>query len=317
MNIQEELQQLNISMSQELEHMQESQLMKRQIETSLNALKITEGQIQDLLIQLEKEEQDVEKLKTMSFANFFHTLINDKPEQLNKEELEVMAVKAKIDRLISEKEAESSRVDNLRLKHTNPSTFEDKYNALLEKKTKLIINHLPDLKQELDSMQDKIDESKMADKEIREALAAGKIARDQVGRIQKSLQSAANWGTYDMMGGGMLATMAKRSHLDTAQREMHEFQNGLRNFNRELKDVGEAIEFDIQITEFLGFADWFFDGFFVDWAVQSKINDAKGQMSQLDGKIRLILDKLNDEDRACRNRIDNLEREILSKIKGA
>ena len=316
MNFKDKFNQLNNEMSTLLEQIQDSKIMKRQIDEGLNAVTTLTTQIDKLLIQLEKEEEDVEKLKKMSLTNFFHTLINNKSEQLNKEEMDVIEVKVKIDHLAAEQEAEQIRVDALRLKHKSPMVYQQDYNRLFNKKAQMVKDHMPLLRQELEEVQTEIDAIKMTRKEINEAVTAGNRAMEQVNRIQKSLQSASNWGTYDMLGGGLLATMAKRGHLNTAQSEMHNFQNQLRNFNRELQDVGETIDFEIQITEFLSFADWFFDGFFVDWAVQSKIKDAKDQMSQLEGKMKHILENLKSENLKCYNNLNQLERRIQGKIQG-
>lgn len=317
MEFHNELERINAELSDLMNQIQDSKIMKRKIEASLNAIAITEGQISDLTAQLEKEEKDVEKLKTLSFANFYHSLINDKPEQLQKEEMEVMEVKARIDGLEAEVEAEKVRVDALRRTHSNPAALELEYDKLMEEKTEMVKRLRPELWSDLEDKGQKIDEMKMHLKEVKEASSAGKRALDHVGRIQKSLESAANWGAYDMMGGGLLATMAKRDHLDKAQTEMHQFQHQLKNFNRELKDVGDSIDFDIQIDDFLSFADWFFDGFFVDWAVQSKINDAKLQMRQLEGKIKGIVNKLHAEERQVTAEIERIQQSITGLIRDA
>lgn len=317
MNFQEELLQLNNKLTLLLEQIQNSLIMKQQIEKGLISVKRAENGIEELLTQLEKEKRDVEKLKSMSFANFFHTLINDKSEKLTIEEMEVLEVKDKIDRLRAEKEAESNRVDQLRLSHTSPVSLSYEYDQLMLEKTALVKEHLPTIWSEIEKKQEKINQTKLIKKEIDEAITEGKRAIDHVGRIIRSLQSAANWGTYDMMGGGMLATMAKRNHLNEAQTQMHDFQNQLKHFNRELEDVGSSIDFNIQITEFLSFADWFFDGFFVDWAVQSKINEAKSQMTQLDNKLRKIVRDLDTQEGRCVKLVGELEDQIQSDIKEA
>ena len=44
-------------------------------------------------------------------------------------------------------------------------------------------------------------------------------------------------------------------------------------------DVNRVCNIDINVGDFLSFADIFFDGFVADWLVQSKIRDARRQVS--------------------------------------
>jgi len=73
---------------------------------------------------------------------------------------------------------------------------------------------------------------------------------------------------------------------------------------------------DLGIDDFLGFADWFFDGLLVDWMVQSKINNAKDQINSLDEKIDSLINRLRMELKRSDNAIKELEetnrKEILA-----
>jgi DNA repair exonuclease SbcCD ATPase subunit len=143
-------------------------------------------------------------------------------------------------------------------------------------------------------------------KEIGEALSEGNNALSQSQDILKSLQSAANWGTYDMFGGGMLATMAKRGHMDEAQKKIYSFQNTLRRYNQELQDVGDAYLPEFENDGFMRFADWFFDGFFVDWTVQSEINQVKEQVHQTHQAIENLQEQLQERFDECDKQMRNL-----------
>ncbi|MFR0953845.1 MAG: hypothetical protein ACLSGK_14050 [Lachnospiraceae bacterium] len=52
-------------------------------------------------------------------------------------------------------------------------------------------------------------------------------------------------------------------------------KHDLRSFSRESNDVNMACNLNIDTGDFLSFADYFFDGFVVDWVVQDRINNAK------------------------------------------
>ena len=74
-----------------------------------------------------------------------------------------------------------------------------------------------------------------------------------------------------MLGGGLLTTMAKHGHLDDAQAGIGWAQQCLSRFRTELADVRDMELPQVQVGEFATFADYFFDGIFVDWYIQSRI----------------------------------------------
>ena len=96
-------------------------------------------------------------------------------------------------------------------------------------------------------------------KEIQEAVTAGKRALDITRKILEDLDSAKNWSTFDLMGGGLIADMAKYDRLNKVQDKIQDLQAALRGFRTELADVTERISGDlhVEIGDFLHFADYF------------------------------------------------------------
>ena len=131
-------------------------------------------------------------------------------------------------------------------------------------------------------------------KEKREAVDAGYRALRSLQAAQDNLDSAKNWGLWDMFGGGLIFTMLKQSKMDSAKQNMEQAKYDLREFSQELRDVSISYELDIETGDFLSFADWFFDGFFVDWMVQDRINKAREQVSEAIRQVDDVLRKLND-----------------------
>ncbi len=81
--------------------------------------------------------------------------------------------------------------------------------------------------------------------------------------MRKHLDSAKGWGgIWDIMGGGLISNMAKHSAIDDANKAAHDFQYLLKSFEKELSDVNEFAEIELNISGFTTFADFFFDGFF-------------------------------------------------------
>lgn len=127
------------------------------------------------------------------------------------------------------------------------------------------------------------------EKERREAIEAGNRALKSLQSARNNLDSAKNWGIWDMLGGGFISTLAKHSKMDKAKQDMEQAKYDLHHFSRELQDVSMHCNLNIETGDFLSFADWFFDGFFVDWMVQDRINNAR---NEVDVAIRRVEDVL-------------------------
>lgn len=130
------------------------------------------------------------------------------------------------------------------------------------------------------------------DREIREAIQAGQRALVSLNDAERYLDSASGWGLWDMFGGGFLSGMIKHSKMDDAQRSMERTQYELRNFSRELRDVQMNGAFQINFDGFTKFIDIFCDNFLVDVLVQSKISDAKRNVSATKQKVKDVIRQL-------------------------
>lgn len=130
------------------------------------------------------------------------------------------------------------------------------------------------------------------EKEKREAVEAGQRALKSLRTARENLNSAKNWGVVDMLGGGFFTTMLKHSKMDQARQNMEQAKFALRNFSKELNDVNMSCNLNIDIGDFLSFADYFFDGFFVDWMVQDRINNARHQVEEAIRRTEYIINQL-------------------------
>ena len=130
------------------------------------------------------------------------------------------------------------------------------------------------------------------EKEIQEAIFSGKVALECLGKAKKSLDSAGNWGLVDIFGGGLISGIMKHSRIDDAKAEMDAARYALRKFKDQLDDVRDIDLTSIDIGSFTTFADFFFDGFLMDFVVQSKISEAKRQVDEAIWKVKGILETL-------------------------
>lgn len=131
-------------------------------------------------------------------------------------------------------------------------------------------------------------------REVREAIAAGERALSSLYAAENKLDSARSWGLWDLLGGGMLSTFVKHSKMNEAAELMENAKRALKTFERELMDVQIPMEFDMKISDFLTFADFFFDGIVADYLVQSRINDTKRQVRNTINQVEKILTELKN-----------------------
>ena len=80
--------------------------------------------------------------------------------------------------------------------------------------------------------------------------------------------------------------------MDQAKLNMEQAKYDLRNFRSELNDVHMVCNLNIDTGDFLSFADYFFDGFVVDWVVQDRINNAKRQVEEAIRRTESIVNQL-------------------------
>ena len=121
------------------------------------------------------------------------------------------------------------------------------------------------------------------------AIAKGEKARDCLKEALSALGSASSWGIFDILGGGTLTTFIKHSRIEKAKDLIYRSRQYLWEFRDELRDMPYI---NVDIGTFLTFADFFWDGLLSDILVQSRINEAKRQVSDAINQIDLVLSRL-------------------------
>ena len=131
------------------------------------------------------------------------------------------------------------------------------------------------------------------EQEIDEALEAADYALDSLRKAESDLDSASSWGMFDILGGGLISTLIKHNDMDDAQAHMEEAKGALEKLSQALKDVDYQINLDFTVSDFLSFADYFFDGLLADLFVQDRINEAEQQVKEAITKVESIRDHLH------------------------
>jgi len=239
------------------------------------------------------EEADVEELEGRSLKAFFLNVIGKMDETLDKERQEAYAARVKYDVAARELAAVEDEIKHCEAEYLSLRDCEKQYNKALTEKAAAIKAAGGKNIEELLGLEERYAFLTSQTKELREAISAGNSARSTASGVLNSLDSAEGWGTFDLMGGGLLADAAKHSHLDEAQSSIETLQSQLRRFKTELADVTIHADLQVGVVSFMRFADYFFDGLFADWAVLDEISRSKGEVQSTISQIEHTLARLN------------------------
>lgn len=282
---------------EELKELQQQAAMKNRLETILKELKMQREELQARVDELanikEKEQLEVERLERRSLTNYFYQVVGKLDERLTEEKKEAYQAAVKYDAAYSELQAVEADIRTKELEYGRVRRSNERYQELLKEKQEAVkLSGVPEAAEIL-RLEEQITSLGVHLKELDEAISAGKRAEQIAEGILSSLSSAQGWGTWDLLGGGLIADVAKHSHLDEAQGQVEKLQRALRRFKTELSDVEIIADMQVNIDGFLRFADYFFDGLFADWSVMNRISEAQGQVKNVKSQISSLLGKLN------------------------
>jgi hypothetical protein len=263
------------------------------------------------------ERRDVERLRGMSFGALFLSLIGKREQRLSREEEEMLQAKLRLDEAEEAVKELAAERDELKRLEWKLADVEAKMAEVLAEKEKRILEHQPELAAALRELTDREANEGAAEKELREAVHAGKIALRELNRSEELLRSARNWGVYDMLGGGIISTAIKHNRIDEARSALRSAEAALKRFRTELKDVARDIPADIKPDLFLTVGDYLFDGLIFDWIVQGKIGDGLDRTRRQVSRVRHAVNELERALGQTRARLDDLRRQRDALIRQA
>lgn len=276
-------------LQQQVAHKNREELKLKELYPQREALT---AKVQEFRKMKLNEQADVDQLEGHSLSAFFYAVIGKKEEKLDKEREEAYAAKVKYDVAVRELSAIEEAISYSEAEVNRLSDLKKQYREILKEKAEAIKFTGSKEAEDLFQTEERITYLESQMKEMKEALGVGDTVLDITNSILSSLDSAKGWGTWDLMGGGLISDMAKHSHLDEAQRQVENLQVQLRRFKTELTDVTIHADMQVRIDGFLGFADYFFDGLFADWAVLDRIGRSQTQVQDTKKQIESVLDHL-------------------------
>ena len=279
-----------------LQQLQQKLSRRDQLQAQMESLgvqrKEQKQKVQLLKEAANSEQYDVTELESLSFASIWAKISGDFDEKLNKEKKEAFAAAAKYES--ARRDLENIQADILRLADElqGLDAVEAEYKQVLKEKREALASAGDETAREILELEQRIAYLHVQQGELKEAADAGRHAMSIAGGIADSLDSASGWATWDLLGGGLLADIAKHSHMNDAQRGVEQLQMALRNFRTELADVKIDDDLDFQMDGFTSFGDWFLDGLIFDWMAMDHISKSSVQIQNTQNQIRMALSKL-------------------------
>lgn len=260
---------------------------------NIEELKKKRFNLQVLGDMLKKEERDVTKLEGTGISSMFLDMIGKKEDKLDKEREEYLVARIRYEECLKDIEKLEKEINWCDGELKDYTGVKEEYDRLLREKENLILSGSGEEGRKLRENQERLSELNLQKKEVKEAIDAGERANNALLDMKENLSSAKSWGVWDMMGGGLISNIAKHSAIDKASSSGKNAEYYLKAFKKELSDVNQFTDFKIDITSFTKFADFFFDGFFVDWFIQSKINNSLYNVNNTYERIDSIISELN------------------------
>ena len=305
---------------EQLQALQEKIARAKQLSSKIAELKHQRSTLRDEVSYLSaikfREQADVERLEGRSLAAFFYNVVGKMDEKLDRERQEAYAARVKCDAAERELAAVEEELRRYETEFNRVRSYQAQYDALFAEKAAAVKLSGGERAAELLQLEQEYSAQEHKRKELQEAVFAGNSALSSARRVLDSLNSAEGWGTFDLLGGGLIADIAKYNHLDQAQNAIEQLQSDLRRFKTELADVQITADLQLSVDGFLRFADYFFDNLFTDWAVMDHISRAKMRAEDTQSHISQVLHRLNhllneaeSQQRSIQAEIDRLVRE--------
>ncbi|NLT40627.1 MAG: hypothetical protein GXX89_09245 [Clostridiales bacterium] len=292
----------------------------RKIDSMLKSLGEEERELRErereLRTAFSKESADVERLEKTTLTSILYTILGKKDEKLDAEQREAAAARLKYDAAVRQLDDCRARIDALRAEKETLSGVSRRYNEVFSQ-IRSELKHDPDCGDRVCELERRLGEAVSQLREVDEAVSAGGACMRQIDMIDEKLGRAQGWGTWDMLGGGLISDLAKHSNLDEAQAGAEYLQTLLSRFRTELADVRISAQTgQVNVEGFLRFADYFFDGLIADWTVLSRIHKSRESVSRVRSQVSDALSRLRFIRAARENEKAALEKELAALVRG-
>jgi hypothetical protein len=268
--------------------------------------------------QLHLEQEDVKRMEGTSFASLIASVRGIRDERLRVEREEEVAARLRLDESVAAIAALQAQAAELESEFASLEGAEARYEDALAAREQQVLGSDSAARRRFTAIADELGTLQAAARELHEAAAAGEAADKALAHVEALLEKAADWGTWDMLGGGMIATAMKHERLGQAREAAARARESLQRLGIELSDLGmSGAGLEAQVGEFADLADFWMDGLIADWFVQNRIDEARSRVQGARKQVRGLVNRLRDDAIRPRRRAAELETERRALLEAA
>jgi hypothetical protein len=243
--------------------------------------------------------EDINNLEKLGMKSIFHKVLGDQEEQLEKERQEYLQVTLQHKEVLNAIEVVEFEKNILQKKVLSIDDLENALEGLKKLRSDEILSVPSELRNRLVIIHSKKDDLKKHEIELKEAFVLGSQTMTSLENVLAQLKKAKDWGNSDMMSGGRKGRYVKsmkHGAIDRAMNEISRTKLLLKNFNRELTDIGYTNQrLGMQVENIARFPGVIFDNLISDWIVQNKIKGVLSTVSNLMDDVHLIMQSIQKE----------------------
>jgi hypothetical protein len=281
-----ELRRARAALHAALGHRQAAARLEERVDRLEATLAEGRAEVGRLRHQLSVEEADVQHWTHLGFGPFVYWLIGRLDERRERERFE--AEEAAV-RLADEADrAERVRVALSAARHELSSARElatvDRARELVRS---LLHDFVPDASKQLEHLEEQHAATLADVAETREAMQACEQAIDLTEAALDSMSSAANWGTWDLWGGGIIASSIKHQKVDDGLVHVQRLNAAMSRLRREMGDVGLSLDVPVGLEagSTARVFDVWFDNIFSDWNMQDRIETMQESVGHIGTRL--------------------------------
>jgi len=282
----------------------ELQAVKRHYESTMEEYDSVLYKKDKIETSMIKELEDITNLEKLGIKSIFYNVLGNKEQQLEKERQEYLQVTLQHKEIMNALEVIEFEKNILEKKLVTIDDLELKLEAFKKIRENEILTTPGNLRNELSLIFKKMDNLQKINVELGEATQVGERTLESLGVVFAHMKKAKDWGNWDMTQykGGRYKKSMKHDAIDRAMKEISRAKLLLRNFNKELSDIGYSNQrLALQVENIAKFPGIIFDNLISDWIIQNKIKSVLSTVGNLMDDVQLILkslmkDKTNSQD---------------------
>ena len=259
--------------------------------------------------QYQVEQKELDRLEHVSLTRVLVALKGSREEALTREHAEADAVRlrvadaqARLEAVRAEHQAALDQIDHL-------ASAPDTYKAVLAEKERHLTESSDPRRAPLLQLADERGRLNAELSEMQKALQAADAARQALSVVEDKLGSASGWNTYDIFGGGMIATAMEHSRLDDAAAAAAEADRRMAVLRTDLTELDQVEQTSplITLSSATRFVDLWFNNIFTDLAVRDRIKQGQQNVAKSLQMVSAIEERLKAQSAEVHARLTEIE----------